>query len=248
MDIQNNPAGRLLDILQLAMQQQDNAKLRSVWATVCGVPDSDTSAVLDVLADVIKLSNEAKAALEAVDQTEDKIFVEPFKNIEPFFSEINLENPWHVYKKRLTEATLKGLRYGAYELSRQSPYKVVKATDLEALQSDLSSLMDKVTDSDLPPELKSAIFRRLEGVHHSLRLFSVNGPEGLQEAIDSVVGALVMHSAQIAASASRDSGPLIQDMWTYLQRAATLITLAVYGNAAFQHVEKGMQALMSHNP
>lgn len=64
MDVKNNPAGRLYDILDAARHQNAGDTARKAWAAVFQIDPDDTGMLLKLLADVIDLVHETKSSIQ----------------------------------------------------------------------------------------------------------------------------------------------------------------------------------------
>src|SRR5689334_11826717 len=104
MQVKNNPAGRLFDILNLARQQGPRESARKVWATVFDVSPDDTGSILKMLADLIDLAHETKAAIRKLDDIDHKLHLRPFKNIEKLLSHLNMESAWEPLKNQIDDS------------------------------------------------------------------------------------------------------------------------------------------------
>lgn len=202
MEVKNNPAGRLHDLLEMARHRPGNDSSRKAWAAVFDVSAEDTAAILKMLADLIDLTHETKIAIQRLDDVDHGIYLEPFKRIEALLSQINLDASWDHWQKQLDSQTLYGLKFGADKLSRLSGYTQIEKDEITALRVELESMLASVIDTDLPQPLKELFLRNLEALRHALLAYRIRGIEGLQQEIERAVGSLVLHKEQIPPAGS----------------------------------------------
>jgi len=196
LDVRNNPAGRLHDLLEMARQRPPQELARNTWAAVFGV-DPNTGVLLKMLADLFGLINQAKAAIQQLDDVNHALYLKPLHRIETILSHINLEESWDHWKRQINEAILEGLQFNADLLSRKSGFTHVNENEISGLKKELEALMSLVIEVELPNDLKFLFIRNLEAIHYALLAYRVRGIEGLEQEIERAVGSMVLHKNSI---------------------------------------------------
>jgi hypothetical protein len=197
VEVKNNPAGRLHDLLELARQQNPRISSRTAWAAVFGVEAADTGALLKMLADLIDLSHETKSAIQRLQDVDHDIYLRPFKKIEAALSHVSFEAPWEHSKNHLDDQTLYGLKFASDRLARVSGYTQITADELDSLRQSLEQVLSDVLNSQLPQSLKLLFVRNIEALRHALLAYKIRGIEGLEEELARAVGSLVLHKDEI---------------------------------------------------
>lgn len=82
MEVKNNPAGRLHDLLRVAQKQPVKEKARNAWANVFDVDPGDTGLLLEMLADLMGLVSDTKTSIERLEDVDHALYLKPFKNCE----------------------------------------------------------------------------------------------------------------------------------------------------------------------
>ncbi len=202
MDVKNNPAGRLHDLLTSAQSQSPRETSRKAWASVFGVEENNTGALLNMLADLIDLVDESKRQIGRLSDVDHAIYLKPFGRIERLLSNVNLDAPWEQWKTQLDETTLYGLQFGADQLSRTSGFTHIKNADLAQLQKDVEALISQVMESGLPNNLVALVLRNLEAIQHALLAYRVRGIEGLEQEIERSVGSMILHKSEVSRASA----------------------------------------------
>lgn len=197
MEVKNNPAGRLHDLLQVAQRQPGKDKARNAWAKVFDIDSSDTALLLEMLADLIGLVSNTKASIERLENVEHALYLKPFKKLEKFFSQVNLDATWEHWQKQLDEPTLYGLQFAADQLSRSAGSTSISAEDIASLQEELENFVASVLESDIPQGLKALFLRNLESVRHALLVYRIRGVDGLEHELERAIGSLMLNRQQI---------------------------------------------------
>ena len=150
MNIKNNPAGRLYDILSAAAEEHPSTKVKVVWARVLGIEEASTSEILQTVADLIDLVGQTKADIARLEDVDTELYLTPFPRIEQILTNLNLEAKWQEPRQQLDETTLRGLQYAADKLSRETDQSEVASEDISLIKEELDELLDQITDSSLP--------------------------------------------------------------------------------------------------
>lgn len=228
MDIQNNPAGRLYDLLDAARQYPSEEKTKTVWANVFGLPENDTGALLKNLADLIDLVHKAKSSIVRLSDVDHKLYLKPFENIEALLCHLNFETHWENWRNRLDDFTLYGLQFGADRLARSSGVTPIKDDQIEALRKELDDLISHVLEStQLPPDLKKLFLRNLEALRQAWSTYRIRGVEGLEQEVERSCGSILLHKEQIrSAPANSAERKLWEGLLKFVDRLNKTVVLA----------------------
>jgi hypothetical protein len=227
VDVKNNPAGRLHDLLRAAQQQPGKEPARKVWSAVFSVDATDTGALLKMLADLIDLVDETKKAIGRLQDVDHQLYLKPFKKLETLLSQINLEAGWEHWRQQLDEPTLYGLQFSADRLARESGYTHIDNDELAQLRKDVEDLVARMLDADLPDSLKALFLRNLEAIRHALLAYRIRGIDGLQQEIERSVGSIILHKEQISsASTNSPQGGVWKSFFELIARLHQLVALA----------------------
>ncbi|ELN6908204.1 hypothetical protein [Vibrio parahaemolyticus] len=200
MRVKSDAAGRLLDILTEAKSKSEKLRTRQVWASVFNIPENDSGSLLLMLAELIRLSDQTKKQLTAIDDIDHQLFLKPFTNVERILSTLNLEAPWQPSKQLLDEVTIYGLNICSDKLSRVNQTTSLNDDDFDKIKSMLEQLTDEVLNSDLESPLQEIFIRNLEGLRQSLLLYKINGIDGIEQQIQLNIGTLMFNKENIKAS------------------------------------------------
>jgi hypothetical protein len=87
----------------------------------------------------------------------------------------------------------------AYFHAKNSPVILFLKEFIDKLSGEFESLRNKVLKSDLSKEFKIFLIVRIEDILKAIRIFHIDGTEGLQKAAKSFVSDLVMteHSLKV---------------------------------------------------
>jgi len=197
LEVKNNPAGRLHDLLRTAQKQNGKEKARNAWGKVFDVDPSDTGLLLEMLASLIALISDTKISIKRLDDVDHGLYLKPFKKIEILFSQVNLDGSWEHWRKQLDEPTLYGLQFAADRLSRNTGSTSISKKEIEELQAELEQFVANVIDSELPQGLRALFLKNLEAVRHALLVYRIRGIDGLEDELERAVGSLMLNQHYI---------------------------------------------------
>jgi hypothetical protein len=227
MEVQNNPAGRLYDILMEAKRKQGGEQTRKVLGDMFGVQATDTSQILLIWADLITLSSEAKEALNNLENIDHEIYLKPFIKLEKVLSTINLNQKWQTYSAEIDENTMYGLQFCSDTLGRSIGYSSIENKQISELQKEIEELAERIINTELPSELKDLIINNLENLRRALVVYRINGIDGLQREFERTVGSLVLHHSEIKNLEIESAGKHpVTDVFELMEKINKVITFA----------------------
>jgi hypothetical protein len=141
-----NPAERLYIILEKASRKESNITIKQVWTEVFAVDPTDSKGLFLCIADLIELVNEAKEQLKKYEDTNNRLYLESFTNIDKVLSITNLNSDWGAPKNILNDTTMLGLQHCSLALSRKQSEIRVEETKL--LDKFLSEHRIEITPLD----------------------------------------------------------------------------------------------------
>ena len=229
MLVQNNPVSRLVAVLEKARPIAGATSLRNVWATTFGCEPSDTAELLRLVGSLIALAAEAKAAVQAVDNIDEQLYLAPFKPVENVLSNMNFERKWADVSLELSPQTMVGLKFAADLLKREGISAVEISDDrVNELISTLAEVLERAMDSELPDNLKRLFVRNLEELRRALLCLQISGPDGVEQEIDRAMGSILRYSQQLKdiASENGENESIIRDDFALMGNINEMVSFA----------------------
>lgn len=87
--------------------------------------------------------------------------------------------------------------------------KIVNTSELDNISKSVCDLMNEVMQSDLDPTLKETLFRELNEINESIRLYHFIGADFLQSNIDKLAGSIMRQ--RTIWDAAKDTGTKVFD-------------------------------------
>jgi hypothetical protein len=189
-DVPNNPAARLLAIVEDAQRRSVDLSNRQVWSEVFGIPPSDTATLLRRLATLSELPNEAAAVVATVpDEPEDeRLRWKP--HVEEMLHKVmsNIDAPWRGPSAALETVAMYSLRFWAKKLALVRPEPMLDDAEVKELHRLVRELIEQVLGSALEPDVKEFLLDQLRAADTALQEYRIRGAAGVVEAIHRMAG------------------------------------------------------------
>lgn len=193
----DNPAGRLLNILLSVRAEKDNVPVKQVWAKEFGLSPDDTGSVLFMVAELIALIKNSQEAIQKIEDINHTIYLKPFRNIEKAFAVSNLENNWSSFKNHITSDTIVGLQFCSDTLSRKIGESEIPQEQLDKLLVEVESLLVTLINSNYPEDFKVFLVDNLENIRKAILTYRIRGAVELKKVLENSIGTICMHHEQI---------------------------------------------------
>ena len=226
MEIKTEPAGRLFDILQEAKRKSENYTARKVWSEIFEVEEQDTSTLLKMLADLIRLMHLSKRNIEELNDIEHELYLKPFSRLEVIFSQVNLDAQWKAWRDQIDESTLYGLQFCSDRLNRSTNYTKITNDELDKIKDSLSDLVEQILASELEVSLKQLLIRNLERLRQTLIAYRINGIDGIETEIELNLGSILLHKDEIKKKSGENSTHIWKKYFSFLDGLNKTISTA----------------------
>ena len=217
----NNPAQRLLTILEAAKQQPDQ-KAENIWGALLGVADGNKAQLLRRLGLVMELPFQIKEEIERIPQIEHAVYLKWMPAVEASFSNLNLGRNFSEFKTPVTATALYGLEVCSEILSRYSAEKVLNPKELDELDADVNSLMDELLNSDIDRDLKSFVLSKLDDVHLAILDYKFAGVKPMRKAVEAVIGSIAFEKE---LHTKLGNSKFSRRFWGIMTRTAMVVTI-----------------------
>ena len=187
----DNPAGRLLAVLEAFAALDGNASVIDSWASVFGVDQPDVIVRLGPVADMIRETQ------EAVNELDDQYLSAMVGNnrdawARPIFP-IDHKFNAAMGPVRPPRDSLVALGMVSNQLHRDCPEgSIPDDAELERLKAQVLALVDEVRDSQLSADLRRIIVSHLLDIVKTIENVRIGGPGAVRHAVEALVGGAAM--------------------------------------------------------
>lgn len=195
-----NPFSELHGLMELARKKPPSAMALDVWASVFECEADDLDAIVSGFSRTMNLLNETREAVKRFVPGENSIFITPLDTIQKGIKSQHLNKNWDSNRGFITNALMTELSFGKYAMVQHYPGSSPESDQsIRNFIDKLDALLAECLDSNLTIELKRFFTSQLETLRSALIAYRVDGPEGLEQALDKIIGALHRKSGPIKA-------------------------------------------------
>jgi hypothetical protein len=225
---ETNPAGRLYRILREAKSQPYNRKVRQVWAKVLDCDEKDDAEISRRVVEVYSLSKEVKGLIKLLPDVNHDLYLKSYEKIDKAIFPLNLNTHWQGQQQALSDDLLARLQFCAEELGRHYSEETLSDEDLAEVDSLISELFTAISKGEIEISLRMALLEELEKIRRSLAIYRIKGGRGVKEALQSLLGAVVVNKDALTKAGEKNPamlkklGSLVEKLDAFTARALRL--------------------------
>ena len=192
----DNPADRLLEILSVAKNQQENAVVIHVFGNIFNYPANDKLSFYRVVAYLNELVDQIEVRVRAIPDINHSLHLRDLPAIRSVVCPNGANDTWAHYSNPLKFGALTSLEFCADALKKVHKEVPISEQQFTDLETRIDALYKSVSDSDLEPDLKAVIFDLLGTIRLSLDYYRVKGAEGIKKAVTYCAGLMALHGSR----------------------------------------------------
>ncbi|WP_157955150.1 hypothetical protein [Halomonas denitrificans] len=231
---ENNPASRLLNIIQEGQKQKKDQQAASAWAAILDVPIGDKSLLMSRVGHVMALPAAIKSEVGQLENINHQLHLKWLSSVETSFSVLSLQIQWKQFIERFNAETIFGLEVCDDLLSRNRPEKVAEPESLKSLLEEVNALLDRLKEAELPLDLREFIFEHLYLVKNAIEEYKILGIRPLEAEVERLIGATARNPDICTRTRETDVG---KRFWGVMGNLAIVTTIVVgqlqIGNEVF---------------
>lgn len=235
----NNPAGRLLEIVNSGKSHNGNRPVIDIWSEILTTPASDYSLLIRRIGHVMDLPSQIKSAMEGLEEYNPNIYLKWLPNVENAFRAVHFQMQWSQFISNFDGTVIYGLEISSDLLSRKRPELVADQGTLKSILADIEDLISKIAQVDAPPLLKDIILENLIKLKQTIEEYFIRGIVPIQREFTSFFATAVLQNNMDWKSPADD--PFWEKFWVTLSRIAIITSIAAnitaIGKDSFKAIE-----------
>ncbi len=220
----DNPAERLLEILESGRFIRVNMNCRTAWCEVLELDDPSESQLMSRLGKVMDLPSQALMLLESIDEHDDEAHQYWVKKVSNGFMQQNLNANWDSFINHIDQHSISYLKLCSRLLKAHSNIEGLNNEKLAEIKNQLIELIDEVQQNELDLELKRYLVRSLQRIIASIDEYFISGIVPVMENIESTIGHAIID--QEFRENMRDS-EIGNKVWEYLFKVSSIVSMSV---------------------
>ena len=221
--VMNNPAARLLNILEEGKQKNASQKCRTVWCQLLGIDVTDKITFLGKLGKVLALSAEVVDELKKIDGINVERYMNWCQPVEKAFSDSTFDSQWITFSQHLNEHVFNYLTMTSDFLSLRSPQPILPKSDVEKIAEDAKELILEITEANLPDNIKSYMLSQLKKVLVAADDYKITGSKEVVQIVEETFGHAILKNDLVKPV---ETNPVAKKFWTFMANAAVVTTIA----------------------
>lgn len=222
--IGDNPAARLLAILEKGKEFKREDPCRSTWKKILGIEDQSDSLLMSRLGKVMELPEQIISIINKDFPNQKNTYSHWSAQVHAAFSQQNLNETWRTFFQNIDSHTFNYLTLNADLIQTKSPTSLISKEKLESLRENISELLTELIDSDLPLDFKKFFSRSLQKMICAIDEYRISGAIPVMDAVDGIFGHACIDMEYRKTLSESDFG---KKAFTVLSVVADTISIAI---------------------
>tara|TARA_R100000655_G_scaffold65413_1_gene103872 strand:- start:1145 stop:1915 length:771 start_codon:yes stop_codon:yes gene_type:complete len=219
----DNPAARLLSILERGGQISDGRSCRDAWCELLDVRKGDHAVLMGRIGRVMALSTDIIERLEGIGGIKVDRYMHWVKPLENAFLKNNLNGQWKDFKSQINPHVINYLSMTSDLFSHKCPEPVISESHLDSIINSARSLIDEVRKADLPEDIKEFMIRHLYKVSVAVEEYIIRGAESVSSVIESAFGHGVLHGESVELAKTNS---VVKKFWQSMANIAMVVSIS----------------------
>lgn len=219
----DNPADRLLSILEEGCTQPKNNPCLHTWGVLLKCPNN-SSLLMQKLGKVMELPRLAVNAITESFPDQVTTTRHWVNQIDSAFTRQNFHANWDSFINHIDSHTISYLSLSATLLSQKSNTKLIDEADLVSVRESLDKLLSDVIESSIDGEVKKFLVHALRKLIEGIDDYRITGAVSLLESIAATLGYAFLDKHYKTFLSDSELGKRLLDTLTAM---ANVVTVAV---------------------
>ncbi|CDF56868.1 hypothetical protein FZ703_04585 [Salmonella enterica subsp. enterica serovar Bovismorbificans] len=188
----DNPAQRLLDILEAGKKLPDAWNCRNAWIELLNVEENNEQHLLSRLAKVMELPDRILQVRRDHFSTLRGNSTHWKTCVDNAFVSQSLNSTWLSFNQHIDSRTISELSMLSDLFETRGAHAAIEADETEALLVKIIELRGDIRSSELSSAMKTMLLRQLSQLQEALESYSISGIEPVMDAVQSTLGLAVI--------------------------------------------------------
>jgi len=220
----DNPAARLLKILEDGKLIQPHVNCREAWQKLLNVERSDSALLMSRLGKVMELPDLIIKDITESYPKQSSTHTHWSTTVNNGFMQQNLNGAWKEFIAHIDSHTISYLSMSADLLDMKSSTQLMNDSDIKSIRSKAEELLNEAIDANLDPEFKKYVVRYLKKIVSAIDEYRVSGAIPISESIECAFGHAFVDEKYRKNISTTDFGSKFVSV---LGAMASVVTIAV---------------------
>ena len=221
--LSDNPAARLLAILEEGNRRKPEERCEKIWADLLGT-GNNKSLLMSRLGKVMSLPGEIIEVLEREFPNQGDSHRHWSNQVNKGFMEQNLHAKWESFRSCIDQHTLNYLKLTADLLQGKTNSTLLEPATIEEVRENINSVLSEVVESELSDDVRTYLVRALQRILVAIDEYRITGATPILEAMEVTLGHAFSDPEYRTALLETEMGQTVVNV---LSAVASSITIAV---------------------
>lgn len=193
---------------------------------VLNLPQNDLAGLYSQYASLLSLIADVENRLRSLDDPNREQYLLCFEPIKRAFHSVSLQHGCEQITNAISTSDLALLNLASQRLDLVQREILLPPSEINALQSEVQTLFQQVSASDLAPELRIIILDLLEAIRRTLNEYQIRGAEGLKRVLAECFGRMSLDKEIVVQHNKRPELKSFLDLLSKLNGLFTAATNA----------------------
>lgn len=219
----DNPAARLLSIIEQGKTIDANFGCRQAWERILNVSNNNPM-LMSRLGKAMELTELTISALREFFPQQGNTWGHWESQVNSAFMTQNLNSHWSTFISNIDSHSITYLRMASDLLNAKSNTKILIDADIDSVKIQLNDLCDEIIASTLDDEVRKYLSRYIRKIIVAIDEYRITGALPLLEAVETTIGHAHLHSEYKSFLTDTELGRRLLET---LGSMANVVTVAV---------------------
>lgn len=216
----DNPANRLLSILEAGRLLNKGAKCREAWERLLGVTGNSSLLMLRI-GRLMELPAMIIESLKESYPHRGNTWTHWETQVNTGFAAQNINATWATFIDHIDDTSITLLRLSSDLIEAKYPQETLSDEELVDLRLKLTALAEEILASDVDNNLKKYLARALRRLVNAIDEYQITGGAGIVDAVESTIGHVVVSPAYRDFLSKSDLGSKFVTVLSVMANAVT---------------------------
>lgn len=221
--IGDNPAARLLNILERGKQYNVNENCREVWMEIFDIDDGSESVLSSRLGKTMALPDQIISIIKKDFPNQINTYTHWSNKVSAGFYQQNLNSHWGSFINNIDSHTITYLSLNADLIQTKLPTKLLEKDQLESLRQKISELLSELLKSDLEDSFKTFLAKAFQKMVLAIDEYRINGAEPIMDNIEGIFGHAFFDNKYKEALSETEFGGKVVETLTNIASTMTIV-------------------------
>jgi len=210
----------------------DDATMQYIWLHAIGtdeyVDDVDEAdeEFQEALSDALELVISCQRLVERTRSINQVMHLRQLNRVRDAIFRASSQN-WGEFRANFSEDFMMSLRWAAQDMSTHWHEQTIQMDELISIHKSVEELSERIIASSLDPSLKAVLLDGLEAMRRAILDYRIAGADGIRQAVDSNIGAVVRHFQDIMEVPDDEDKDLVNEFLGLINAMNKKVTVAL---------------------